>query len=307
MGGLPYDGQQSPIIDPERWDAVQTKLKLAAARPRGKTGNIRLQALLKGKLFDETGDRLTPSHANKGGRRYRYYISHRLARSRAGTTSIDEEKSGWRLPAKEFEQQLGNAIGNHLEQAIPRELLRNADVELIQRLSHQMCQSRQKSQDIYRQQLLSCLQKAEVRPGTISIILCPVQTAKFFQVKSDFLNPDVFSFASSFQFRKRGVETKLIIGKNTNVNIDTVLIRNIALAHAIYQDLKSGKTMETIAEEVGLSKRRILQLIDHAFLSPQILKSILEGTQPLDLTTEWLQRNQVPSCWNGQKNLFATL
>ena len=135
----------------------------------------------------------------------------------------------------------------------------------------------------------------------------PRANCGFFQVIPSCLNPDVFSFVTSFQFRKRGVETKLIIGKNTNVNIDTVLIRNIALAHEIYQDIKSGKSIETIAKEVGLSKRRILQLIDHAFLSPLTLKSILQGIQPLDLTTEWLQRNQVPRCWNEQKNLFSAL
>lgn len=29
-----------------------------------------------GKLFDERGRPLTPTHANKKGRRYRYYVSH---------------------------------------------------------------------------------------------------------------------------------------------------------------------------------------------------------------------------------------
>jgi site-specific DNA recombinase len=33
---------------------------------------------LVGKLFDAAGERLTPSHAVKKGRRYRYYVSRAL-------------------------------------------------------------------------------------------------------------------------------------------------------------------------------------------------------------------------------------
>ena len=44
------------------------------------------------KLFDETGDRLTPSHTNRHNRRFRYYISRRLITKGADPT-------GWRLPA----------------------------------------------------------------------------------------------------------------------------------------------------------------------------------------------------------------
>jgi hypothetical protein len=44
---------------------------------------------LVGKVFDETGDHLTPSHANKKGRRYRYYISNRLI-ARSGEVDYDE-------------------------------------------------------------------------------------------------------------------------------------------------------------------------------------------------------------------------
>ncbi len=186
-------------------------------------------------------------------------------------------------------------------------MIRNANVETIRMLGHQMHQLRSGPKADFRQQVRTCLERADIKPGTISIALCLDQTAELFDVKPHCLNPDMLTFASSFQLRKRGVETKLIIGDATKVSVDTVLIRNIALAHAIYENLKSGKNIETTAAEVGLSKRRILQLINHAFLSPQITKSILEGRQPLALTTEWLQHNQVPACWNEQTSLFATL
>ncbi len=66
--------------------------------------------LLNGLLFDETGDRLSPIHASKAGKRYRYYISSRLKKGQSDGTG------GWRLPAKEIERivvwQLKNLLSD---------------------------------------------------------------------------------------------------------------------------------------------------------------------------------------------------
>src|SRR5205823_2944478 len=56
------------------------------------------RALLAGLLVDAQGERLTPSHALKKGRRYRYYVSAALITD-AGT----DRARGWRLAAKEIE------------------------------------------------------------------------------------------------------------------------------------------------------------------------------------------------------------
>ncbi len=57
--GQVYEGQHPAIIDPVAWDQVQQMLKDGAAKSRGTTRKA-TQSLLAGKLFDETGDRLTP-------------------------------------------------------------------------------------------------------------------------------------------------------------------------------------------------------------------------------------------------------
>jgi len=69
--GQVYDGQHPAIIDPEVWEGVQNALAVAAARARG-TKRQAARSSLAGKLFDETGDRLTPSHSRKNGKRLRY-------------------------------------------------------------------------------------------------------------------------------------------------------------------------------------------------------------------------------------------
>src|SRR5215216_2855395 len=73
------------------------------------SGRIREKSLLCGRLYDETGDRLTPSHAVKDGRRYRYYISQRLMETRR------RDQAGWRLPGEELEAGVIAAIRDLLK------------------------------------------------------------------------------------------------------------------------------------------------------------------------------------------------
>ena len=69
-----HDGQQPAIIAPDLWQQVKARLTTDAARDRGKKTVGSISPLI-GKLFDETGDRLTPSHSQKNGRQVRYYVS----------------------------------------------------------------------------------------------------------------------------------------------------------------------------------------------------------------------------------------
>ncbi len=100
-----HDGQHPALIDPERWDRIQTRLQEGASKSRGRT-TARTRSLLCGRLFDETGDRLTPSHSKtRTGVRLRYYISHRLI-AKSGEANLD----GWRLPAEELETKIAELV-----------------------------------------------------------------------------------------------------------------------------------------------------------------------------------------------------
>ena len=47
-----------------------------AAQARARRCRLRgSPALLSGRLFDDRGNRMSPTHTNKGGARYRYYVS----------------------------------------------------------------------------------------------------------------------------------------------------------------------------------------------------------------------------------------
>jgi len=103
-----YDGQHPAIIDPTIWDKVQDMLQSGAAVARGSRQKA-TRSSLAGKLFDETGDRLTPSHSRKNGKRLRYYISRRLVKDRSR-----KHPDAWRLPAEQVEGLLAELVGRHL-------------------------------------------------------------------------------------------------------------------------------------------------------------------------------------------------
>ena len=67
------EGRHPAIIGEPQWNRVQALLTVASGRKRGGASLPDPEAMLTGRLVDETGDRLTPTHIQKGARSYRYY------------------------------------------------------------------------------------------------------------------------------------------------------------------------------------------------------------------------------------------
>jgi site-specific DNA recombinase len=95
-------------VDQALFEAVQTKLTASATARQ-----LRLRsspAILAGRIFDDRGNRMTPTHTNKHGARYRYYVSHALLQKRP-----DEAGSVPRVPAPEIESVVLNALRAHCQ------------------------------------------------------------------------------------------------------------------------------------------------------------------------------------------------
>jgi hypothetical protein len=103
-----FEGKHPAIIDPETWERVQVMLADRTHKSRGAKKRASTSPLV-GKLFDDTGDRLTPSHSRKNGKRLRYYISRRLVTDRKVN-----HPDAWRLPAEQLEGLLVDVICQHL-------------------------------------------------------------------------------------------------------------------------------------------------------------------------------------------------
>lgn len=99
-----YPGQHSAIVDQNLWDQVRATLaENRVERASGIRG--KQPSLLTGRLFDATGERLTPTHAVKKGMRYRYYISTGLI-----TGKRKPAAGGWRIPAGDLEGLVINRL-----------------------------------------------------------------------------------------------------------------------------------------------------------------------------------------------------
>src|ERR1700738_2005466 len=99
-----HPGEHTPIIDQPLRDAVQAQLGSNAAE-RNSSARHRQPSLLAGLLFDDGGNRMTPSHAVKKGTRYRYYVSDSLI-----TKDRTEDSAGLRIPAAEIEHLVSSRV-----------------------------------------------------------------------------------------------------------------------------------------------------------------------------------------------------
>ncbi|MGB8039311.1 MAG: recombinase family protein [Pseudolabrys sp.] len=105
--GEVFPGEQSAILDRALFEAVQTKLD--RQRTNHAKARQQSQSLLMGRIFDERGNRMTPSYAVKNAIRYRYYISAALIQGQP-----DKAAKLNRVPASEIEKLILSAVRKHL-------------------------------------------------------------------------------------------------------------------------------------------------------------------------------------------------
>jgi site-specific DNA recombinase len=297
--GEHHEGRHSPIIDLETWDAVQAQLSSRASRSGTHSGHSTSTNLLRGKLFDETGNRLTPNHTLKDNKRYRYYVSQKpiLESDSADSPAADQ---GWRLPAREIERSVSDAVENLLsnESELTR-LAREADVD-ESGIPELLANAHRRNGDPIR-----LVSRVDLGPEQISILIDLRDL-----LKSD---PKKIRHTIPTEIRRRGIEKRLVLGGFENESEtsrwDPVLVKAIVRSRQWCDGLVSGefRSIQEIAKTEGVSGHYIARLLPLAFLAPDIVASVLSGTQPLQLTTEMLTRHaDLPLDWEEQQALLGT-
>jgi DNA invertase Pin-like site-specific DNA recombinase len=302
-----YDGQHAAIIDDALWQRVQTRLQAHAAKPRVRdsaSGQLREpheRSPLAGKLFDETGDRLTPSHTQSsskaGSKRIRYYVSRRLMQGGSN------DPSGWRLPALKLERAISSAIAAHLAENGDR-LLAEPDAIALYQVQDQVrdLHAKLKTRDV---ELLWSLPKTiTVSPHALTIELDRKALAKAIDVNADDLNDEALQIRTGFAIRRRGVEIKIITGQFER-EPDQTLINTIARAHLWMAEARKGVPLATIGRRHGWTDAPIRQRIRLAFLSPKITTAILDGRQPPELSLQYLLTHPIPLGWKSQEKALG--
>jgi site-specific DNA recombinase len=95
--GTAYPGQHEAIIDPELWQIVQDKLA-ANRQERLLAVGAEAPSLLAGLIVDADGSRMTPTHATKRAKRYRYYVSAPLLAGEGLRVSAGDGAEADRVP-----------------------------------------------------------------------------------------------------------------------------------------------------------------------------------------------------------------
>ena len=301
-----WPGLHPAIIADDLWVEVQAKLQAASKRRRGggtgdpadSSSHAQTGSFLTGKFRDETGDRLTPTHTKRRGRRLRYYVSNRLI---SGGT----DPSGWRLPAPAFEAAVAGVIAAHLQDcARHHRITDGADIVASQDAATAAANL---ANDITKGGATiaaSLIASGTIAPGRIQVMLEGIALADHLGISNEALHADLLMFESAFTCRRRGVELKIIAGDRVPT-ADKTLIQALQNAHRWTALLKAGQPITEIARREEHAESYIRTRAQLAFLSPKIQISIVEGTQPVRLTLEKLVRKTVPLDWRDQEQLFG--
>jgi site-specific DNA recombinase len=266
-----------------------------------------------GALYDEAGNRFTPSHATKKGRRYRYYVSQALTQSRS-TDPIGPV----RLPAEEVEELVLSQLSALLRSA-PRILdllqphsLDMTETQHVAKVAREYLASQEKVRNDLRSVVTRIVvrqQKIELqlsRKVLLQVFLTPQRSEEVAGTLA--ASEDLIILEADAQLRRCGGEVRLLLADTEQNRARPVpsLVRAVARAHDWVDRILRGEMPNqcALAKETGFDKRYISRILPLAFLAPDITEAILDGKQHPNLSLEKCV-NEIPSEWSLQRAALA--
>ena len=243
-------------------------------------------ALLMGRIFDDAGNRMTPSHSNKRGVRYRYYVSHALIQGRRHQSGTVR-----RVPAVEIEDLVLQAARMNLASRDPqnthldqRAVIAQIDKITVKREAIEIELLETESPSIMA---IPGKQKSEeVQPPNSNKISIPWTAPALVAVKGIVYAPH----ATSPTLTPDARETLLNAIARARQWMDGIISRRM-------------KSFADIAAKEKKVERHIRLLAPLALVAPSIVQSIIEGTAPANLTVTELAKSSVHS-WHRQHHLL---
>ena len=226
------------------------------------------------------------------GRVIRYYYSNRLISGGADPT-------GWRLRADILEQLLREIVGQRLREALTQFRL------APQIKPHALNDAKDRLAALDIKGTLDLITRVDLIETKASIQLDVEKVATLIQVDPNKLDLEFLRVEEPVTLRKRTNGTKLTwVGYKGEPN--HALIRAIVTAQAWVEEIKAGRSVSDILHAQNIPEGRIWKRIRLAFLSPKILRAIVDGTTNLDLTIKMLTRHDLPLDWSEQEALFLS-
>jgi site-specific DNA recombinase len=279
--GEVHGGEQAAIVDRAMFQEVQAKLAAQAVERRCRLRG--LPAILSGRLFDHRGNRMSPTHANKRGARYRYYVSQAVLQGKPPPPGLVS-----RVPAAEIEALVVAALRRHLSASSAREQLPDNDRDLLERHLERVTLTPNHLELRLRQSF----EPAQSQDPANTSAGRPTARATTMEVP----------WTSPVPAGVKGIIH--VPAHNTPIKDSRreALLIAIAKARQWIDDLADGRaaSFTVIARREGRAERHIRQLAPLAFVSPRIVSALLNGTAPADLTLTKLAR-ALPYCWTEQE------
>jgi hypothetical protein len=307
-----YAGEHEPIVDQQRWDAVQAQLAGNDAELRN-CGKTRQPSLLAGMLVDRAGNRMTPSHAVKKGTRYRYYVSGSLI-----TRDRTDKSAGLRTPAAEIEDLVNDRMHRWLLD--PGSIYKSTSTRLADSSMQQRRVARAANLGKHwpeltvarkRAVLTALIERIVVGVDQIDIRLRPPRFSALLDgadPPSQGGNDDETEILSvPIRLRRAGREIRMVIDGTDPLAAakpDARLIRLLLKARRFNATLVHGKGVPfaALAQREGVSGSYFTRLVRLSYLAPDITQAILDGRQPRDLTPEkLLDHSRLPLAWHDQR------
>jgi DNA invertase Pin-like site-specific DNA recombinase len=277
-------GEQPATLDRDLFDAVQAKLN--EQRNTHTVARSKSESLLIGRIYDDRGNRMTPSHARKGGIKYRYYLSSPLLHGQPGRVG-----SVRRVSAAEIEALVGRAVREHLGDAAQtddRDLI-NAHVVRVEVQSNQLAVE------------LKAPKHRQSRGGNGS----PPDH------QSSDQDADRTVLHIPWQKTPSKRRREIIVPKSPppqdcrpiRAETRAKLVASIARGRHWLDEIVTGAVtdVEQIAARENCSVRKVNMTISLAFLAPDLVKAAIEGRLPrgmgvarlVDMPAEWSRQRQI--------------
>ena len=314
-------GEHQPIIDQALWDRVQGTLD--SNRVERRVGaHVNHPSLLAGLLYDDRGARMTPSHAVKNGKRYRYYVSEPLIKS-----PRDEHPHGRRIPAGDIEHLIVHRLRtfltdraailasteNEISDAVSQDALLQSAKQLAAHLADAAVQE-------VRSIMLALIDRIDVHAGKLDVHLRRHLIVGVLQhggsaphlVRNSADDDEILTLTVNVRLKRAGMEKKMIVdgtrGPGGKHKRDAALIKLLVRAHGLKEKLLSGDgaSLTRLAETEGITRSYFTRLLRLGFLAPDITKAIFNGTQPPTLTANKLMSDtRLPLEWPKQRNALG--
>ena len=319
--GQAYPGEHSAIVEQSLWDAVQAALaENRVARANG--ANTKQPSLLTGMIFDEAGDRLTPTWSVKKGTRYRYYVSTSLV---SGSGSIRSSRR--RIPAGNLEKVVIDRLRSFF--ANQGEVLDAISGEIDEHIGHRQLIDGAKriarkldgdGSETTKVILKSLVRHVEVAPDCVKIDICRRDLVEVLSASSIDLttkdrkpahpSDEVITLTVPVKLKRAGREMKMLVDDPSDrASIDMSLLRIVARARDIQARLtqNTSLTVHDIAREEQVTAAYVYTLLRLPWLAPDITTAIVNGRQPPQLNAKKLMRltAHLPPDWAEQRALLG--